>query len=67
MKDATDVPDPYTSEGLNVSYDGCVAFDESAGEGVTLATITQGTLAGGTSSSTQLSLGHVDDASQEGR
>lgn len=65
-KDATDVPDPYTSEGLNVSYVGCVAFDADAGESVTLATVTQGTTAGGISSTTQLPLGDVDDASLEG-
>lgn len=60
------MPDPYTLEGLNVSYDGCVAFDSTAGESVTLATVTQGTTAGGISSMTQLPLGNIDDSSLEG-
>lgn len=60
------MPDPYTSEGLNVTYDGCVAFDSAAGESVTLATVAQGTTAGGVSTLTQLPLGDVDDPSLEG-
>lgn len=66
MKDATNVPDPYTSGGLNVTYEGCVPFDAVAGESVTLATVTQGTTAGGISSAVQLPLGDVDDPSLEG-
>lgn len=66
LQDATNVPDPYTPEGLNVSYDGCVAFDSGAGESVTLATVTQGTTAGGISSITELPLGDIDDPSLEG-
>lgn len=66
LKDATDVPDPYTSEGLNVSYDGCVPFDSSSGESVTLTTVSQGTTAGGVASATQLPLGVIDDSSLEG-
>lgn len=66
LQDATDVPDPYTSEGLDVSYVGCVAFDASEGESVRLATINQGTVAGGIASATQLPLGDVDDSSLEG-
>ena len=61
------MPDPYTSEGLNVSFDGCTAFDLNAGESVILATVTQGTTEGGISSMTQLPLGDVDDPSLEGR
>lgn len=66
LQDATNVPDPYTPEGLNVSYDGCVAFDSAVGESVTLATVTQGTTAGGVSTMTQLPLGDIDDPSLEG-
>ena len=65
VQDATDVPDPYTSAGLNVSYDGCVPFDTDAGESVTLATVTQGTIEGGIWSSTLLPLGDIDDSSLE--
>lgn len=60
------MPDPYTSEGLNVSYDDCVPFDGDVGESITLATVTQGTTAGGVSSFTQLPLGDIEDPSLEG-
>lgn len=65
-KDATDVPDPFTSGGLNISFDGCVPFDEDSGESVTLATVTQGTAAGGAFSENELPLGDISDSSLEG-
>ena len=59
-EDATDVPQLVASDG------GCTAFDASSGESVTVATVTQGTTAGGILTDTQLPLGDIDDSSLEG-
>lgn len=61
------MPDPYTEEGLNVSYAGCMNFDAASGESVVLATVSQGSTAGGIASAIELPLGDIEDSSLEGR
>lgn len=59
-EDATNVPQLEL-----VPSDGCTQFNPPA-ESVAVATITEGTTAGGVFSDTQLPLGDIDDSSLEG-
>lgn len=61
-EDATDVPQLVPNDTTSA----CTPFDPSVGESVTVATVTEGTTAGGVLSATQLPLGDIDDSSLEG-
>ena len=66
-QDATNVPDPGETGGLAaIDYNDDCTVAAAAESVAVLATVMQGTTAGGTLSETQLPLGDIEDSSLEG-
>ncbi|CAM9684288.1 unnamed protein product, partial [Phaeothamnion confervicola] len=65
--DVADVADPGDTGGLNVTWDGCTAFNETAEETVELAVVSQGSADGAIFTSASLPLADVTDAALPAR